>query len=538
MKHKSVALPNSPVEFINITPLNPLISQCQIKVCYVGDEANRNKSIITKDTAREMANSLPGCPIVGFYNEAKEDFEEHNRIIDISNGNFEIKDTTKPYGFVDMNAKVWFQKFLDDDENEHEYLMTEGYLWTSQYPECQRIIEHGNNQSMELDPDTLDATWSKDDNGKPQFFIINEAIISKLCILGEDSEPCFEGSQITEVQFSFDEGFKQQLFSMMKELKDFLDEGGTKVFNRYAVEIGDELWGSLHRYLVENHPDPSDGWCSIYSVEGIYEENSQKFAILRHRQDMKYYRLNFNLSESEGFQPVDKFIEVTKTYQPAETPQFEAEAVKAYELEYKKQKEEEEEKENQDKTGKNDDSNSDNNSEGENKEENDDEEEKKKKEKTFASEEGNSDEPIQENYSLEDLQAELNSLKEEKEKLESQFSALNAEKTELEETLASLVEFKASVEREKKQEMIASFYMLSDDDKKDVIENIDTYSLDDIEAKLSIICVRNKVSFNLEDDIVDKNEDPTVFNLDSADADENVPAWIKAVREVEKTMNN
>jgi hypothetical protein len=55
-----------------------------------------------------MANSLPGCPIVGFYNESKGDFEEHNRIIDISNGKFEIKDTTRPYGFVDLNAKVWF----------------------------------------------------------------------------------------------------------------------------------------------------------------------------------------------------------------------------------------------------------------------------------------------------------------------------------------------------------------------------------------------------------------------------------------------
>ena len=44
-------------------------------------------------------------------------------------------------------------------------------------------------------------------------------------------------------------------------------------------------------------------------------------------------------------------------------------------------------------------------------------------------------------------------------------------------------------------------------DKKDVIENIDTYSLDDIEAKLSIICVRNKVNFNLEDD----NDDDFFF---------------------------
>ena len=107
MKHNSVKL-ESPCELINITPVNPLISKCQVKVCYVGPEANRNRSVITKEVAREMANSLPGSPIVGYYNEEKGDFEEHNRIIDISNGKFQIKDTTRPYGFVDLNAKCWF----------------------------------------------------------------------------------------------------------------------------------------------------------------------------------------------------------------------------------------------------------------------------------------------------------------------------------------------------------------------------------------------------------------------------------------------
>jgi hypothetical protein len=36
MKHTSIRL-EDPCELINITPLNPLISKCQIKVCYVGD---------------------------------------------------------------------------------------------------------------------------------------------------------------------------------------------------------------------------------------------------------------------------------------------------------------------------------------------------------------------------------------------------------------------------------------------------------------------------------------------------------------------
>ena len=167
MRHLSVKL-DSPVEFINVEPLNPLISKCQIKVCYVGEEPNRNGSIITKETAKAMASSLPGCPIVGFYNEQIEDFEEHNRIIEISNGKFEIKDTTKPYGFVDLNAKPYFQKFLDDNEIEREYLMVEGYLWTEQYPECKRILTRGNNQSMELEENYLHGNWSEDENGYPE----------------------------------------------------------------------------------------------------------------------------------------------------------------------------------------------------------------------------------------------------------------------------------------------------------------------------------------------------------------------------------
>ena len=82
--------------------------------------------------------------------------------------------------------------------------------------------------------------------------------------------------------------------------------------------------------------------------------------------------------------------------------------------------------------------------------------------------------------------------------------------------------------------MIDSFYMLTNEDKKDVIDNIDSYSLDDIEAKLSIICVRNKVSFNLDDNNKNKGTDVTL-NLNGA-GDDNTPAWVKAIRAVAQEM--
>ena len=52
----SVATIDSP-EFINIESVNPLISKCEIKVLYVGE--NRNNSFITKEVATNMAKTLP-----------------------------------------------------------------------------------------------------------------------------------------------------------------------------------------------------------------------------------------------------------------------------------------------------------------------------------------------------------------------------------------------------------------------------------------------------------------------------------------------
>ena len=51
----SIRIANS-VELINITPFNPLISKCQIKVCYVGDAPNRNRSIIIENSIYNLTS--------------------------------------------------------------------------------------------------------------------------------------------------------------------------------------------------------------------------------------------------------------------------------------------------------------------------------------------------------------------------------------------------------------------------------------------------------------------------------------------------
>ena len=472
MEHTSVKL-QSPIEFINVTPYNPLISKCEIKVCYVGEQPNRNLSIITKETAKQMANSLPGSPIVGFWNEEIQDFEGHKRELSLDeDGNIIQKDLTKPIGFVDLNAKVWFAKYLDDNSVEREYLMTEGWLWTGRFPEIKRIIQQGNNQSMELDDKIIEAYWSKDNNGKPQFFIINEAIIKGLCVLGKETEPCFEGAtiQAPTIQFSFDENFKEQLFSMMNELTKILSKEEQKVFAKYPITVGDTLWTALYTHFD-----------NAYNVMGAYEDEGQKFAVLK--AEDKDYRIDFSLAEDGSINFAEEVVAFDSEYEP----QFTLDENAQYLL------------------GKN---------EQDNQEENQEIIEETQK------------------YSLNDI-PEYVELMNNFNQLQTSFEALQNSLNEAQETVKALTEYKNSVLKKEKQAMIDSFYMLSDEDKADVIENIDNYTIDDIEAKLSIICVRNKVAFNKSEE----ENKPITYSFNDDNDDKAVPAWVKSVRATAESMD-
>lgn len=113
--------------------------------------------------------------------------------------------------------------------------------------------------------------------------------------------------------------------------------------------------------------------------------------------------------------------------------------------------------------------------------------------------------------------------------LEQQCAELDAKCKALEEENSALIAFKLNVENEKKDELINSFYMLSDEDKKSVIDNKANYTLDEIEKELSVICVRKKVNFNLDEEKTTETEVvPTTYNINEIE-DDSLPAWLKAV---------
>ena len=404
-----------------------------------------------------MAKTLRGAPIVGYYRSDKEDFSDHGEEITIDGDGVHFKNNTKPYGFVAPDAKVWFKDFEEEDEFGNSiirtYLMTTGYLWQGQFEQVKKVYQNdGKPHSMELDEKTLKGHWATNPKNNMEFFIINDAIFEKLCILGDEVEPCFQGSAVTAPEvsttFSLDENFKHTLFTMMEELKYALEGGNTMVKVTEPVKEAE---------VTTVEPE----------VTTEFTEN----------------QVNENESSSSEQAPTSEF--------------------KKDDEEDKKEKENPSENKD-DKKDEDNGGTSDNKEEDSADEEKEDDKDKKKK-----------------------------------------FTVLEQEYKELQSSYASLLEevkelrtFKKKIEDKEKDELIERFYMLSDEDKKDVIEHKSEYSLEEIESKLALIGYRKGVNFNLntsseiEESRGEQENTPVVTFDVKATEDSTKPEWVKAVEAV------
>ena len=295
-----------------------------------------------------------------------------------------------------------------------------------QFEELKKVIAQGQPQSMELQEETLEGHWATDNNLGVEFFIINDAVFSKLCILGDDIEPCFEGSAVTSPEvsknFAMDKEFSQTLFTMMNELKDALSsKGGLDMPEEFAEQ-------------TETTEEQSTEFVEETVEETVAEES-----------------VDYTSAEEA---PVD---------------------VEAENGEFEKSEEDKDDSE---------DSSAD-----------------------FSENKEAEEEPASE-YSAEEFAA-----------LQKEIEALRAECQELR-------DFKLNVENEQKDALINSYYMLSEEDKREIMEHKSEFTLDEIKAKLAVIYVEKNVDFSTLDgqpevEMQEKveEEDPiTTFSLDEEPA--------------------
>lgn len=219
----------SPKDFIETKRISPFISKFMVKAFYLG--LSRKNFIIDREAGEKIAGTLRGSCVVGRFLEDEGDFGDHGisyRKIPFQDG-YEKTVKTVPYGFVDLNAPIWFQDFKERDDDGKEvvrtYCCTEATIWTGLFPESKVLKKGENNQSIEMPGAEIEGEWAKIGKNQDPILIIHDAAIAKLCILGKYVEPCYEGSKFENVACSVDneKEIEQAMLECLQNIKEDLE---------------------------------------------------------------------------------------------------------------------------------------------------------------------------------------------------------------------------------------------------------------------------------------------------------------------------
>ena len=109
-----------------------------------------------------------------------------------------------------------------------------------------------------------------------------------------------------------DSSVAEKAISIQKRLGLYKDDKEDTMSSekKFAVDIGN-LWCTIYNILETKYPD--DDYGSIYRIEGIYEEGTQKFAVIYRKDETTMYRLDITI-ENDNIVLGEDIVEVEKTY--------------------------------------------------------------------------------------------------------------------------------------------------------------------------------------------------------------------------------
>ena len=207
--------------FQGISESNPNIGRLKVRV--FTKYGNRNGSYITEAVANQLIESATQgtTPVVGFFDPATESWASHSGPT-LANG----------YGYVE-NFLGW-EPFEDTDGVTREYAVFSVVLFTDYYEEAKKIF--GQNQSMELDPFSIDGDWTMIEG--QEYFVYTKAKMLGFCVIGEH-EPCFSVSSFfsknDDIYKSQYEKFSSLLFNLKTQVEEAEknNEGGEQPMNEF-----------------------------------------------------------------------------------------------------------------------------------------------------------------------------------------------------------------------------------------------------------------------------------------------------------------
>ena len=235
---------------------------------------NRNGTYITDEFAQKLISSLPYTPVKGIYDNFDEDYTDHGL----------KRDLGRIYGIVPENPNFSWEKHLDEDEIEREYACCDVYIFTALYEEASQIV--GKSQSMELYQPSIKGDWAII-NGK-KLFKFEDGCFLGLQILGNDVEPCFEGAAF----FTFYNDLKNAIKKLEKYSLDSNIKGGKSEMTKLNFKLSDSqkhdaIWVLLNdKYTEEGH------WEVSYTILDIYDDYALVYSYEAGSYERVYYTKN------------------------------------------------------------------------------------------------------------------------------------------------------------------------------------------------------------------------------------------------------
>lgn len=235
---------NIPVYFDNaiiMSPAEPINGSSGINRLKVGvftKYGNRNGSYIKDDVADMMiASATRGdTPVVGFFDPESKNWASHTG-----------PTLASAYGYVEY-FDGW-QPFTDTDGITRDYAVFSVVLFTKYFNEANFVV--GQNQSMELDINSIDGDWA-DINGQ-EYFVYTKAEIMGLCIIG-NHEPCFSVSSFFAKNDDTYRSQYEKFSSLLADLKAKVEEAEKQPIEGGATHMENEMNPEVNEPTPEQEP--------------------------------------------------------------------------------------------------------------------------------------------------------------------------------------------------------------------------------------------------------------------------------------------
>ena len=235
---------------------------------------NRNGTYITDEFAQKLISSLPYTPVKGIYDNFDEDYTDHGL----------KRDLGRIYGIVPENPNFSWEKHLDEDEIEREYACCDVYIFTALYEEASQIV--GKSQSMELYQPSIKGDWAII-NGK-KLFKFEDGCFLGLQILGDDVEPCFEGAAF----FTFYNDLKNAIKKLEKYSLDSNIKGGKSEMTKLNFKLSDSQKHEAIWVLLNDQYTEENNWVITYTILDIYDDYALVYNYEAGSYERVYYTNN------------------------------------------------------------------------------------------------------------------------------------------------------------------------------------------------------------------------------------------------------